>query len=118
MLSDDNNKLVTVSVTHTPAEPLWQRVPIRTAAGEFAADFMMLITRFNRLHQRKQREILQTIHEILKSYSEIVIFADLNTRINLLWISHKPRPGIGLELAAVIHDYVPEAKLISHQQRP
>jgi hypothetical protein len=28
-------------------------------------------------------------------------------------VSHRPRPGLGLEIAALIHNYIPEAKLIS-----
>lgn len=100
------------------AQPLWQRVPTRTSAGEFACDFMMLIKRFNRQTTPIQQDIVDNLYAVLQQYSDLILFADLNVKLNLLWISHVPRPGLGLEVAARIHDCIPQAKLVSHQQKP
>jgi hypothetical protein len=95
------------------AEPLWQRVPTRTEYGELTADFMMLIKRLKQCHQQKQREIFTRLHEILDGYATVVLFAEVNVQLGMLWVSHRPRPGLGLEIAALIHHCIPEAKLIS-----
>jgi len=106
-----------ISIDLHESTPLWQRVPTRTGAGEFACDFMMLIKQFNSQTQRIQNEIVNSLYTILQQYSEVILFADLNVKLNVLWVSHLPRPGIGLELAARIHDRVPQAKLVSHHQK-
>jgi hypothetical protein len=36
----------------------------------------------------------------------------VNVQLGTLWVSHRPRPGLGLEIAALIHHCIPEAKLI------
>jgi hypothetical protein len=95
------------------AGPLWQRVPTRTEHGELVADFMMLIKRLKQFHQQKQNEIFVQLHEILSEYAPVILFAEVNVQLGTLWVSHRPRPGLGLEIAAVIHHCIPEAKLIS-----
>lgn len=97
------------------AEPLWQRVPTRTEHGELTADFMMLIKRLKQLHQHKQQQIFSQLHQILTGYATVILFAEVNVRLGTLWVSHRPRPGLGLEIAAVIHACIPEAKLIGQQ---
>jgi hypothetical protein len=95
------------------AEPLWQRVPTRTEYGELTADFMMLIKRLKQLQQYRQQQIFNQLHRILSSYASVVLFAEVNMQLGTLWVSHRPRPGLGLEIAAIIHACIPEAKLIS-----
>lgn len=95
------------------AEPLWQRVPTRTEYGELTADFMMLIKRLKQFHLQKQQQILAQLHQILNSYATVILFAEVNVKLGTLWVSHRPRPGLGLEIAALIHECIPEAKLIS-----
>jgi len=95
------------------AAPLWQRVPTRTEYGELAADFMMLIKRLKQFHRQKQQHILNQLQYILTGYEKVILFAEVNVQLGTLWVSHRPRPGLGLEIAAHIHDCIPEAKLIS-----
>ena len=77
-----------------PSEPLWKRVPTRGEDGRPLSDFMMLIPR---LRERSRDEFLATverIQQVFDHYSHAVVFADLNTRLNLLWVSVRPIPGI------------------------
>jgi len=99
------------------AEPLWQRVPTRTEHGELVADFMMLIKRLKQFHQHQQEQILNQLHQILNTYATVVLFAEVNVQLGTLWVSHRPRPGVGLEIAALIHNYIPEAKLIGQHYK-
>ena len=99
------------------AGPLWQRVPTRTEHGELTADFMMLIKRLKRIHRHRQQQIYSQLQQILNGYAAVILFAEVNVQFGTLWVSHRPRPGLGLEIAAVIHEFIPEAKLIGQHYR-
>lgn len=96
-----------------PAGPLWQRVPTRTPEGELASDFMMLIPGLRRRPQDQLQRVLDDIYAVLSRYGKAVLFADMNLKLNVLWVSVRPTPGIILELAAALNMQVPEARLIS-----
>jgi hypothetical protein len=96
-----------------PSEPLWKRVPTRSEDGGLLSDFMMIIPG---LRSKPEQLIVRTVNKIQQvfdSYHHAVVFADLNLRLNLLWVSVKPIPGICLELAAALKDSVPEAMLVA-----
>jgi hypothetical protein len=96
-----------------PAVPLWQVAPTRDSEGCLLTDFMMLIPR---LRDKPRTEIERTsghIHDILARHRDVV-FADLNLKLNLLWISLRPRQGAISEISAAIRVWVPEAVLVAH----
>ncbi len=95
------------------ARPLWSHVPTRDSEGQRLSDFMMLIPKLRKQPQHHIQHVLQQIHEVLEHYHHAVVFADLNLRLNVLWVSVKPIPGICLELPAAILDRVPEARLVA-----
>ncbi len=98
-----------------PAEPLWKRAPARDAAGRPLSDFMMLFPGLRSKPARELQQVLNTLNGVLCSYDHAVVFADMNLRLNLLWVTVRPIPGICLELPAAIHHLLPEAKLIAHK---
>lgn len=100
-----------------PAEPLWQRVPTRMPDGRPVSDFMMLIPRLRQQPPHILQRTLREIDGVLARYRSVVLFADLNLKINTLWVSVRPVPGICLELPAAVKLCVPEAVLIG-QPRP
>ena len=102
-------------VSLSPAEPLWQRVPTRDDEGRLLGDFMMIIPRLNSLSTQKLQNIIDKLDKLLGLYQDAVVFADLNLKLNVLWVSHRPRSGIGLELAAAIHACIPEARLVAQR---
>ncbi len=95
------------------AEPLWSHVPTNDNEGQRLSDFMMLIPKLRKQPQAHIQHVLQQIQEVLEHYHHAVVFADLNLRLNVLWVSVKPIPGICLELPAAILDRVPEARLVA-----
>lgn len=104
---------LTCVVNSEPGRPLWQLAPTRDATGKRLTDFMMLIPR---LRTRPASEIERTsraIQSVLALHQDVV-FADLNLKLNLLWVSLRPRPGAISELSAAIRIRVPEAVLIGH----
>jgi hypothetical protein len=78
---------------------------------------MMLIPKLRKQPQHHIQHVLQQIEEVLNFYQHAVVFADLNLRLNVLWVSVKPVPGICLELPAAILDRVPEARLVAQPPR-
>ncbi|MEW6119748.1 MAG: hypothetical protein AB1593_06640 [Pseudomonadota bacterium] len=102
------------TTTNEPSRPLWQIAPTRDQAGQRLTDFMMLIPRLrDRSHVEIERAS-RDIQAVLVLHQDVV-FADLNLKLNLLWISLRPRPGAISELAAAIRLRVPEAVLVAHQ---
>ncbi len=104
---------LTRTTAREPGQPLWQIAPTRDQAGQRLTDFMMLIPR---LRERPHGEIERASHDIqaILARHQDVVFADLNLKLNLLWISLRPRPGAIAELAAAIRLRVPEAVLVAH----
>jgi len=95
-------------------EPLRKRAPSHDEHGRVVTDFMMLLPGLRDKPRLLINETLQTIHATLACFSEHVVFAELNLKLNLLWISCKPVKGMRNSIAGAIQDRVPGAKLVSH----
>lgn len=107
----------TLAHAASPALPLWQLAPTHDPSGRLLTDFMMLIPRLRTRPafeiERRSRDI-----EAVLTLHQDVVFADLNLKLNLLWVSLRPRPGVISELAAAIRLRVPEALLVAHYAEP
>jgi len=95
------------------SEPLWKRVPTRDKAGKPYTDFMMLIPGLRKFESSHLHDVINRIEAILKRYEEDIILADLNLKLNVLWVTLNPHAGLSTEIAAFIHHAVPEARLVS-----
>lgn len=100
-----------------PSQPLWKLAPTRDTDGTSYVDFMMVIPKLKNKPQKYIERTLQDIQLVLVQYSHIVVFADINLKINCLWISHRFQPGICQELVAAIRSRVPEAMLVGDMAR-
>lgn len=98
-----------------PAEPLWRLVPTRAGDGRCLADFMMLIPGLGARPRSAQEYVARAIREVCEAYGEQVAFADINFKINVLWVSVVADPGLAGRLARAIRERVPEALLIGGQ---
>lgn len=96
-----------------PGSPLWQRAPTRDSEGRRLTDFMMLIPRLRSRPAAEIERVSRDIQRVLALHRDVV-FADLNLRMNLLWVSLRPAPGAIGALAAAIRVRVPEAVLVAH----
>lgn len=79
---------------------------------------MMIIPGLRRRPEAQIGRRLDAIRGVLERYREVVLFADMNLKLNVLWISVRPVHGITLEMAAAIKAKVPEALLVSSKCRP
>jgi hypothetical protein len=99
-----------------PGLPLWQVVPTRDDQGERLCDFMMLIPRLKHRHAMYIQSAQSHIVNVLSHHNEVV-FANINLELNVLWVSHRYRHGLMLEIANSIRLQVPEAVLVAHNTR-
>lgn len=100
-----------------PGLPLWQVAPTRDGAGRRLTDFMMLIPHLRSRSPVEIEKASRDIQAVLTLHQDVV-FADLNLKLNLLWVSLRPRPGAISELVAAIRLRVPEAVLVAHYAEP
>ena len=105
------------SIDFEPGEPLWKRVPSRDESGRPLSDFLMIIPKLSRQPTDVITGKLREIQLVLERYRNVVVFADMNLKLNTLWVSVRPVPGICLELSAVIKMRVPEALLVAPDQK-
>jgi hypothetical protein len=97
------------------AEPLWKRVPTRGDNGAPLSDFMMVIPGLRTKPRHVIQQVVLRIEQVFELYRDAIVYADLNLRLNVLWVTVKPIPGICLELPAALHVRVPEARLVAHK---
>ena len=97
-----------------PAEPLWRRAPSRSADGRLLSDFMLRIPQLGSAPALRRERVCTELQAVFRCYGEQICFADLNLRLNLVWISVESRPGLIPELLQEIRRRIPEAVLIGH----
>lgn len=108
---------LTTYCDYLPAEPLWKRAPSRDEQGRPLSDFMMIVPRLSTQSPDHIQRTLHSIEKVLIAYRHAVIFADMNLRLNILWVTVKPIPGVCLELATAVKLCVPEALLVAHKRK-
>ncbi len=96
-----------------PAEPLYKRLPREDEHGKPLTDFMMIIPKLRTQPQHLVMETIHKIEQVLERYSNIVVFADLNLKLNVLWVIVRPGPGNCWNLPMAINNEVPEALLVA-----
>ena len=100
-----------------PNTPLWQRVPTIDYDGTRLSDFMMIIPKLKKQSSAYRRQVLDALVIVLEQYKDTVVFADLNLKLNVLWVSLRPTEGMCLEISAAIKVAVPEALLVANNPR-
>ena len=103
---------IKLSIGFEPAQPLWKLAPTRDENGDRVSDFLMIIPK---LRQKPEQYIRRTLNEIdaaLKQFHHSVVFANMDMKLNTLWVSFKPEPGLFMDIAAAVKLRVPEAVLV------
>jgi hypothetical protein len=99
-----------------PGVPLWKLAPTRDESGKLLCDFMVLIPRLKLRPPRYIGDAQNWIAGVLNRHQEVV-FANMDLKLNLLWVSHRYRAGLVLEIVSAIRLQVPEAVLVAHNLR-
>ncbi len=103
---------ITLSIDISPAEPLWKIAPTRDENGNRVSDFLMIIPK---LRQKPEIHIKRTLNDIdraLQQFKTDIVFANMDMKLNTLWVSFRSEPGLFMKIAAAIKLHVPEAVLV------
>jgi hypothetical protein len=76
------------------------------------ADFMMLIPGLADRSRAERDFVADAVLGVCAAFGEQVTFADINYRINVLWVSVEPEPGLAGRVARAIRERVPDALLV------
>lgn len=98
-----------------PGHPLWDRVPTTDTSGKSLNDFMLLIPGLKQGSESRRNAVLDELRGLFETHAHQVVFADLNLKLNLLWVSHRQGKGVTLNLFEAIRARVPEAVLVASQ---
>ncbi|MGD1982479.1 MAG: hypothetical protein PVF93_01085 [Chromatiaceae bacterium] len=116
MASQTNNgQVVSQKSPLRPAEPLWQVAPTRRADGRCLADFMMLIPGLAGAESAGRRHVSESVRSVCEGFGDAVAFAEINYRLNLLWVSVEAEPGLSGRVASAIRERLPDALLVGGQ---
>jgi hypothetical protein len=90
-------------------------VPTKDESGRYLGDFMMIIKGLKKATPEHRKKTINRLTRVLAKYSDVVVFADLNMKMSLLWVSVKPIKGMLIEIPSAIIESIPEAKLVSER---
>lgn len=97
-----------------PAEPLRKRAPAFDEHGRALSDFMVLFPGLVKKPQHIIQATIEHIQTVFADYQHVVVFAELNLKLSLLWVSVKPVPGVRFQISEALRALIPEARLVSH----
>lgn len=106
---------LTVGEAIAPAEPLWRVAPTHAEDGRCLADFMMLIPGLATGTLGARRHVVDSVRGVCECFGESVAFAEVNYRLNILWVSVAAEPGLTGRVAAAIRQQIPTARLVGGQ---
>lgn len=110
----NSSRGVFAAVSLDAALPLYKRAPCTDEQGKPLSDFMMIIPQLRSRTHAQIQDRVEKIHRVLEQFKHIVVFADLNLKINVLWVIVRQSPGICVQIPAAISAEIPEALLVAH----
>lgn len=101
-----------LSVDVSPAQPLWKLAPTRDENGGPVSDVLIIIPKLKSRPEQYIKDTLANIEFALKQYSDEILFANLDMKLNTLWVSFKAIPGVYVDIVSTLKTNVPEAVLV------
>ena len=100
-----------------PAAALWHDAPTRAADGTAVGDFMLLMPQLRGASDATLQVLTGQLTTILTQFGDRVLFADLNFRLGVLWVSVQARPGLCAEVAEAVQSRLPGTRLVGNYCR-
>jgi hypothetical protein len=94
---------------------LWQRAPSKQTDGAPLADLMMLIPGLKHYSQLQHARLQTLLESVVREFGDKVVFADINLKLNVIWLTVLPEPGLCREVALAIRERIPEALMVGNQ---
>ena len=107
----DNTDLK-LSIDLNPAEPLLKLAPTRDNEGGPVSDILMIIPKLKTRPESYIKDTLANIEFALKQFINEILFANIDMKLNTLWVSFKAVPGVYVNIVSTLKTNVPEAVLV------
>lgn len=104
--------LVAAARGFEPGGPLHRRAPGRDAEGRPVSDLMLLFPGLKKGLQPVVDRITAELSETLAGFGDRVVFAELNLKLGLLWVSVRAEPGLCHDVARTVRARLPEARVV------
>lgn len=114
MITDKSELKLSVNIS--PATPLWKLAPTRDSDGGPVSDVLFIIPKLKTKPEQYIKNTLANIEFVLKQFNDEVLFANLDMKLNTLWVSFKAIPGVYADLVFQLKTSIPEAVLVSDPQ--
>jgi len=112
-MSESSHKLVLAAASaYGPGGPLYQRAPTRCSAGRPVSDLMLLLPGLKQGLEPVVSRVTAELSAILAGFGERVLFAELNLKLGLLWVTVPGEPGLCHEVAQTVRGHLPEARVV------
>ncbi len=112
------DKGLKLSVDLAPAEPLWKLAPTRDENGGPVSDLLIIIPKLKTQPEQYIKDTLSNIEFALKQFSNEILFANVDMKLNTLWVSFKAVPGVYVDIVSTLKTNVPEAVLVGDTHSP
>ena len=107
-----DKKSLRLAMDLSPAEPLWKLVPTHDEDGGPVSDLLMIIPKLKTRPEPYIKDTLANIEFSLIQFNDEILFANLDMKLNTLWISFKAVPGIYGKIVSTLRINVPNAVLV------
>lgn len=101
-----------LSINITPAEPLWKLAPTKDEDGGPVSDLLMIIPKLKSRPEEYIKDTLANIEFALKQFKNEILFANVDMKLNTLWVSFKAVPGVYGDIVSTLRINVPEAVIV------
>lgn len=101
-----------LSINITPAEPLWKLAPTKDEDGGPVSDLLMIIPKLKTRPEETIKDTLANIEFALKQFKNEILFANVDMKLNTLWVSFKAVPGVYGDIVSTLRINVPEAVIV------
>lgn len=118
-MDKSSQKLVLASTpAYGPGGPLYRRAPTRASAGRPVSDLMLLLPGVRGALEPVLNRVSAELQAVLGCFGDQVLFAELNLKLGLLWVTVPGEPGLCHEVAQAIRAQLPETRVIGSWLEP
>ena len=112
------DKDLALSIGINPAEPLWKIAPTRDEDGNRVSDLLMIIPKLKSKPKHQIQNTLSEIEAALNQFKHLVLFVNVDMKLNTLWVSFKAQPGLFAKITNALKLHVPEAVVVGEMSNP
>lgn len=98
----------------SPADALWRYAPSRDENHSPTSDLMMLLPGLKSASNQVRDVIQNQLQDVLESFDDRILFADLNLRLGILWVTVRSEVGLCAEVINAIRNRIEDARSVSH----